>query len=257
MHLRVEKMLICALGLALVVGTRGRAFSCDPPYGGWYEPCSMPCPCMAAPSSYGCQATCCSPCACVVAPPCGCSSPTTPAGGAGTTSAATTTPGGGDAGTTTAGTTDAGAGTTGTTTAATTWSDADIAKVKAALKDKGISGADADKLIQGDQDVKDDPDGFAKFIKEIDPVLTGDKARDIIQHSYLDLLKKKMEETTLLQAPTSQSVTLHSNPGNSADALPVSTPSQSGHDTARVPTATYYYTLMPVPTVTTASVAQE
>ena len=253
MHLRVKKMLICALGLALVVGTRGRAFSCDPPYGGWYEPCSMPCPCMAAPSSYGCQATCCSPCACVVAPPCGCSSPTTPAGGAGTTSAATTTPGGGDAGTTDAGTTGSTAGTTDSTSAADSWTDADEASVKTLLKGKGISDADADKLIANAKAVPYGPTDLTSFVNDVAGAgAKGNDLRDAVQH-LLDNVKASVQNT--------QSAQLLSAPKADVIAAKLEAPAPASPQTQNLAptskTVTYYFTLMPVPMATTASVAQE
>jgi hypothetical protein len=248
MHSLVKKMLSCALALTVVVGPRV-AFSCDQPFGGFYEPCWTPCPCPAAPSYYGCQSTCCSPCPSLAALPptvAGCGTATTGTSdskttGSGTTDAGTATSG---SGAISSGSTDTGSGTTGTTPTSA-WSDADIAKVKAALNDKGVSGSDADKLVQGAQDLSVDPNEFADFIKDKDiAALKGDKARDAIQH-YLDVLKKKMQEIALRQVPTNETVTLHSN-RTSADALLVSTTSPGRRDRAFVQTATYYYTLMPV-----------
>ena len=183
----VRKVLACALALVAVAASAGNAI------------CGHRCGCQ-------CYYTCCLPCPCVVVQPCCCCTPPTANGcGTGTEGDQTGTTGNAKNGTnddneksntSTSDTGTSGTETTGdrgSTTQAEAWTDADVAKVKTALKEKGIADADADKLIEQAKAVT------ATATDVIDlttgPV-AGDKGKDLIDDikQFLDGVKAKLNE---------------------------------------------------------------
>jgi hypothetical protein len=229
--------IVFAGSLALVVGlngTRQAIGDC-----GYCCPCycyCTPCvPVVVAPP-------CCTPCPCVPTPPGSCKPNTTDPQGGGTTSADT----GGNG--------MANGSDPVTEDSPDSWAEANIGKLKDALKDKGISDSDSGQIVQDAKDANVSPASLVELLQKLST--KGDAAKDQIE-SALEKFSKKNPQGAFWRSRRSPSHSFaHQHRRNRKPKSALA--SAEATLAAKAPrTVTCYFTLIPVERDAVQSISQK